>query len=165
VAFSEVSAPFAQQCLKLKSSGIHAMFVWLCVNSVLKTSSYKVVRSQVLIALIFVFFVMGTINFISHWAMTQQDYVDNRLYPGGPIAYSADHYNRAASKMSNAAYVVANFFADSTMVSSHIPHLLLLLQAIMCLETPSLALSNFHRLEQKLPAHCSSLFTISGINE
>jgi hypothetical protein len=108
-------------------SGIHAMFVWLCVNNLLKTSSYKSTRSQVLIAFIFVLFAMGTLNFISDWAQTQQDNVDNRLYPGGPSAYSADHYGSAVSKMGNIAYVLANFFADSTMVSLYISNAMLLL--------------------------------------
>jgi hypothetical protein len=61
-------------------------------------------------------FVAGTLNFTGTWAVTQEDFVDNRLFPGGPTAYSGTHFGRPEAKMRTVAYIVANWLADGTMV-------------------------------------------------
>jgi hypothetical protein len=98
------------------------VFFPVCVSSVLgmvdsRSTSSTVSRRWLFLIFISIMFVAGTLNFTGTWAMTQQDFVDNRLFPGGPTAYYLSHFSRPGSKMRSMAYVVANIFADGTMVS------------------------------------------------
>jgi hypothetical protein len=72
------------------------------------------------LAFICFLFAMGTINFSCNTALHERRYVENRLYPGGPIAYSATHFAVAEYQIGNGAYVVANILTDATLVSDSI---------------------------------------------
>lgn len=65
-----------------------------------------------------VIFVMGTLFFVSLLVSTQQSFINNRNYPGGPAAYEAVIFSEPLNMMGNAAYVIANWLADGLMVSA-----------------------------------------------
>jgi hypothetical protein len=73
-------------------------------------------RTWYFLAFVVVMFVAGTLNFIGTWAISQEDFVDNRLFPAGPSVYSGIHFGRAEAKMRSIAYIVANILADGLMV-------------------------------------------------
>ena len=61
-------------------------------------------------------FVTGTVNFACNTRVTQLMFIDNRGFPGGPMAWFFANY--PMNTAGNAGYVVANFFADALLVST-----------------------------------------------
>jgi hypothetical protein len=96
--------------------GIHVIFFWCCVNSIIKKPSVSFIRKWLLLGFACFMFVAGTLNFIGTWAITQEDFVDNRLFPGGPTVYNGSHFGRPEAKMRSIVYIVANMLSEGTMV-------------------------------------------------
>ena len=60
---------------------------------------------------------MGTVNLACNTRMTQLMFIDNRAFPGGPNAWFNANYSNGVNTAGNASYIIANFFADSLLVS------------------------------------------------
>jgi hypothetical protein len=97
-------------------TGIHAIFFWFCAKSVWKRTTCDPIRQRLLLAFVIALFLMGTLYFTSNWAITQQDFVENRLYAGGPFLHYSTHFGRAGVRIANMAYSLATILADGTMV-------------------------------------------------
>lgn len=70
------------------------------------------------LAYISLIFTMGTIYYIPLLVSTQESFIDNRNYPGGPSAYEDVIFAKSFDMMGNAAYVVSTILADGLMVST-----------------------------------------------
>jgi hypothetical protein len=102
---------------------------------------------------------MGTLNFSGNTAISQLMFVDNRMYPGGPTVYLMEHYDSPINQMGNAGYIVANFFADATLVCE--------INFSLHLVTDLLdtAMASIRCMEQELSRHHSSFPLVPCFNE
>ena len=75
-------------------------------------------NSWFLVAFVLVMFVTGTVNFACNTRMTQLMFINNRGFPGGPMAWFFTNYAMDTNTAGNAGYVIANFFADALLVSA-----------------------------------------------
>jgi hypothetical protein len=62
--------------------------------------------------------ILSSLNIIAEVVTAVQAFVDNRLFPGGPTAWSALTANNAASQLSNICCVLATFLSDGLLVST-----------------------------------------------
>jgi hypothetical protein len=102
---------------------------------------------------------MGTLNFAGNTAISQKMFVDNRGYPGGPTVYLVEHYDAAPNQMGNAAYIVANFFTDATLVCPRT------LGTVLLPDLFATAVSDIRSMEQELRHPSPSLPSFFGIHE
>lgn len=69
--------------------------------------------------LVFVFLLFGlaTLNIAFNMRQCQQTYVNNRNYPGGPLAYLLEQGASPVIIAGNAETIVISFLADALLVS------------------------------------------------
>ncbi|KAF8980167.1 hypothetical protein BDQ17DRAFT_1517461 [Cyathus striatus] len=97
---------------------VFTLFV-LCFNLLVRSHARTTKDHRdrtALVAYICIMFVLGT-SFIGSLAeVTQQSFIDDSEYPGGPSAYESDMYWIPISEFGNACYTLANWCADSLLV-------------------------------------------------
>lgn len=99
--------------------GIHAAVFAQCLYHIWPRSVKRGTKNNwFLITFIWILFVMGTINFACNTRMTQLMFIDNRAFPGGPMAWFMTNYGNGVNTAGNAGYIIANFLADALLVSS-----------------------------------------------
>ncbi|KAI0749659.1 hypothetical protein C8Q80DRAFT_1101643 [Daedaleopsis nitida] len=69
-----------------------------------------------LVAFTIIMFAMGTLNFACNTRMTELMFIDNRAFPGGPMAWFITNYADGVNTAGNAGYIIANFFADGLLL-------------------------------------------------
>lgn len=99
--------------------GIAATFFVMCFHLLLRQRNGPNRRMRLAyLAYISLIFTMGTIYYIPLLVSTQESFIDNRNYPGGPSAYEDVIFAKSFDMMGNAAYVVSTILADGLMVST-----------------------------------------------
>lgn len=74
-------------------------------------------RNKALIAFTFVMFTLA-VSFVGLYTRNYQlEFIDNRDYPGGPMAWGRTQYGSARLASSNAIGVVISWLADGFLVS------------------------------------------------
>ena len=99
------------------TSGVHVAVFAECLYHVLHRNTNGSKRKWLLVGFIWIMFAMGTVNLARTTRMTQLMFIDNRASPGGPNAWFTANYSNGVNTAGNAAYIIANFFADSLLVS------------------------------------------------
>ena len=59
---------------------------------------------------------LGTIGNAANARVAELTWIDNRNYPGGPIAFTIDQYAIPMNVMGDSAFVVASWFQDAYVV-------------------------------------------------
>ena len=72
-----------------------------------------------LLVYITVSFLLGTLFMIALAAFTQEAFVDDRNYPGGPNAFENNEFSIPVDDAGNAAFVLSNWLSDALLVSDH----------------------------------------------
>ena len=73
--------------------------------------------SNFYIAFIVALFVLGTIQFITNSRYYQMMWIDDRNFPGGPIAFFTSQFSIASNTVGGVAFILSDFLADSILVS------------------------------------------------
>ena len=102
------------------TSGIHFAVFAERMYHVLRRNTKGLKFKWFLVSFIWVMFATGAINLACTTRMTQLMFIDNRAFPGGPNAWFNANYSNGANTAGNAAYIIANFFADSLLVSTRV---------------------------------------------
>ena len=63
-----------------------------------------------------VLFAISTVEIGCNVKLNELMFIDNRAFPGGPVAWYAANFNVPVSTAANAAYITGNFLADALLV-------------------------------------------------
>ncbi|KZV64550.1 hypothetical protein PENSPDRAFT_668999 [Peniophora sp. CONT] len=74
------------------------------------------VKNGSLLAYVLVMFSLGTAAIFCHLHWVQQFLIDNRNFPGGPLAYDAAFYANAGNIAGVACYFIMNWMADGLLL-------------------------------------------------
>ena len=72
-----------------------------------------------LLIFITISFLLGTLFMIALAAFTQEAFIDDRNYPGGPNAYENNEFSIPIDNSGNVAFVLSNWLSDFLVVSQH----------------------------------------------
>lgn len=79
--------------------------------------SYRKLRIF-LLTYITIFFILGTLYIISDARVNQFIFIDDRNYPGGPIAFTTEQYSIPLNVLTNVSHILGTWFADALIVRS-----------------------------------------------
>lgn len=74
--------------------------------------------SKFYLAFICTLFVLGTIQFATNSRYYQMMWIDDRNFPGGPIAFFTSQFSLPVNTVGGVAFILSDFLADSILVSS-----------------------------------------------
>jgi len=94
--------------------GMNVILAFMCLRALWLRRSDK--RKRYFFAYVSFMWLFGTIFFISCCIFTDQAFVDDRNFPGGPNSYEEDMFSVPADEIGNVAFVLANWLADGLMV-------------------------------------------------
>ncbi|KAH7906881.1 hypothetical protein BJ138DRAFT_1161545 [Hygrophoropsis aurantiaca] len=84
------------------------------------TCVYHIIHEKTIswrwLAFVSTLFIMGTINIICNIHFNEMTYIDNRNYPGGPLAFLFTQQALPVDTVGNAAYIIASVLADSLLI-------------------------------------------------
>lgn len=78
----------------------------------------KTAVSFYFLGLVVFLFALGTFQIGGNTKFNEMMWIDDRNIPGGPDAWVAEHYDNPVNTFQNVAYIIANFLADGSMVST-----------------------------------------------
>lgn len=76
--------------------------------------------NYIFVTFVCVIFALNTVFIALNTHLQQSGYIDNRNFPGGPLAFELAQYSKAIVIAPNACFIVANWLADALLVSSTI---------------------------------------------
>lgn len=100
-------------CLILSSLGVHIAVFFICVYYLVterKKNCWK------WLAYIAVLFSMATVNICLNMHFSEMAWIDDRDYPGGPLAFLLEQQSDSMNTVGNSVSFVATFLADGLLV-------------------------------------------------
>lgn len=79
-------------------------------------SRFHRTREMVLLAFVSVIFTLGTLFMGAQAKFTQQAFIENRNFPGGPAAYEEVMYSDPVDEIANVCFIVGNWLMDGFLV-------------------------------------------------
>ncbi|KAI0663838.1 hypothetical protein C8Q70DRAFT_953067 [Cubamyces menziesii] len=73
-------------------------------------------RSWFMLVYVVVLFAISTVEIGCNVKLNELMFIDNRAFPGGPVAWYAANFNVPVSTAANAAYITGNFLADALLL-------------------------------------------------
>lgn len=95
--------------------GIH-FTIFVQTAYLLTRDLHKKRSNQFFLAYITVMFILGTLFVSSSSRVAQMTFVDDRDYPGGPVAWAAAAFSIPANLLGNVTFTLANWLADALMI-------------------------------------------------
>ncbi|KAH9945099.1 uncharacterized protein BXZ73DRAFT_38000 [Epithele typhae] len=99
--------------------GVHVASFVLCADAMwtsARTNRAMRTRSSIFMLFIFLLFLSGTLNFACNTRIVQLQFIDNRDFPGGPMAWLFAFYSIGVNTAGNAGYIIGNFLADALLL-------------------------------------------------
>ncbi|KAI0317230.1 hypothetical protein OF83DRAFT_1083743 [Amylostereum chailletii] len=101
--------------LGLAAWGVLLTLAIQCVSSLTPSLSSKPLH-RYLFAYVFLMFSLGTIAIFTHLKWVQEFMIDNRNFPGGPLAYDAKFYANSLNITGVVCYFIMNWMADGLLL-------------------------------------------------
>jgi len=117
-----------------------------CFRALLCNMSLKGKAKWIIIGYITILFALGTIGFGGNAKFNEMTYIEDRNYPGGPNAFTAEQYSDTVNIMSFASYVVMSWFADGLVLYRYLliwnfNYWMLILPAVIFMGSISMSIS------------------------
>ncbi|KLO11089.1 hypothetical protein SCHPADRAFT_831580 [Schizopora paradoxa] len=107
---------FAGLNLENIAYGIHLCVFFTTMYYIFKTPPEVKKVGVTFTAIVCLLFAMGTLNNGCGIKFTELMWIDDRNFPGGPPAWILANFNNSNNVVEEAAYIVANFVADASLI-------------------------------------------------
>jgi len=98
---------------------VHLTIFILCFRLLWKEQR-KTPKTHILLTYISCSFILGTLAIASSSDITQRTYIDDRNFPGGPAAFSAQDFTLPLQDMGDFCSVIGVWFTDGLLVRNHL---------------------------------------------
>ncbi|KLO07054.1 hypothetical protein SCHPADRAFT_922993 [Schizopora paradoxa] len=106
---------FAGSLLGGIAYGLHICIFFIAIYLMSRPDT-KRKNSGFYVAFICVLFVLGTTQFATNSRYYQMMWIDNRDFPGGPIAFFTSQFSIPSNTVGGVAFILSDFLADSILV-------------------------------------------------
>lgn len=96
--------------------GVHATLYFICLSLFWSSRKRDLKTSWIFGTYITINFILGSIGNAANILDTQYTFIDNRAFPGGPLAYAVVSYGIPFNVAGFVAYVINAWFQDGLLV-------------------------------------------------
>lgn len=98
------------------TSGMHAMLFFICLNLLWAQRKRRPRHTALFITYISLHFICGTLIIAGGMLFTEMTWIDNRGYPGGPLAFLQEQQPFWSNFMANVLSVMTAWLQDILLV-------------------------------------------------